>query len=192
MTSFLSVLTFLKASTRYRMPFSGTRRPRNNMYESFFSPKLSVINFASRTSGRLTPLGIKCVSLPYVSMKYFWTPLLKTMISSAYFTAFFSPPRMNLDATLPRHFSRAQSKPWIVLITRLPKSFGIQQKKAGPSAWICTTSYLPNALQSAAKKEELTAASPFFSMVGTTFWRIPSYSIVLSYSAPLTWWPALL
>ena len=29
--------------------------------------------------------------------------------------------------------------------------------------------YLPNALQSAAKKEELTAASPFFSMVGTTF-----------------------
>ena len=33
----------------------------------------------------------------------------------------------------------------------------------------CTTSYLPNALQSAAKKEELTAASPFFSMVGTTF-----------------------
>jgi hypothetical protein len=56
-----------------------------------------------------------------------------------------------------------------VLITRLPKSFGIQQKKAGPSAWICTTSYLPNALQSAAKKEELTAASPFFSMVGTTF-----------------------
>ena len=23
---------------------------------------------------------------------------------------------------------------------------GIQQKKAGPSAWICTTSYLPNAL----------------------------------------------
>ena len=31
MTSFLSVLTFLKASTRYRMPFSGTRRPRNNM-----------------------------------------------------------------------------------------------------------------------------------------------------------------
>ena len=48
----------------------------------------------------------------------------------------------------------------LVLITRLPKSFGIQQKKAGPSAWICTTSYLPNALQSAAKKEELTAASP--------------------------------
>ena len=33
------------------------------------------------------------------------------MISSAYFTAFFSPPRMNLDATLPRHFSRSQSKP---------------------------------------------------------------------------------
>ena len=30
-TSFLSVLTFLKASTRYRIPFSGTRRPRNNM-----------------------------------------------------------------------------------------------------------------------------------------------------------------
>lgn len=54
---------------------------------------------------------IKCVSLPYVSMKYFWTPLLRTMISSAYFTAFFSPPRMNLDATLPRHFSRSQSKP---------------------------------------------------------------------------------
>ena len=25
---------------------------------------------------------------------------------------------------------------------------------------LCTTSYLPNALQSAAKKEELTAASP--------------------------------
>lgn len=74
------------------------------------------------------------------------TPLLRTMISSAYFTAFFSPPRMNLDATLPRHFSRSQSKPWIVLTTRLPKSFGIQQKKAGPSAWICTTSYLPNAL----------------------------------------------
>ena len=50
--------------------------------------------------------------------------------------------------------------PWIVLITRLPQSFGIQQKKAGPSAWICTTSYLPNALSSAAKKDELTAASP--------------------------------
>ena len=46
------------------------------------------------------------------------------------------------------------------LYAGLPKSFGIQQKKAGPSAWICTTSYLPNALQSAAKKEELTAASP--------------------------------
>ena len=30
-TSFLSVLTFLKASTRYRIPFSGTRRPRNNI-----------------------------------------------------------------------------------------------------------------------------------------------------------------
>ena len=95
------------------------------------------------------------------------TSLLRTMISSAYFTAFFSPPRMNLDATLPRHFSRSQSKPWIVLITRLPKSFGIQQKKAGPSAWICTTSYLPNALQSAAKKEELTAASPPDVKIGT-------------------------
>ena len=58
--------------------------------------------------------------------------------------------------------------PWIVLITRLPKSFGIQQKKAGPSAWICTTSYLPNALQSAAKKEELTAASPPDVKIGTT------------------------
>lgn len=60
-----------------------------------------------------------------------------------------------------------QSKPWIVQITRLPKSFGIQQKKAGPSAWICTTSYLPNALQSAAKKEELTAASPPDVKIGT-------------------------
>ena len=59
MTSFLSVLTFLKASTRYRMPFSGTRRPRNNMYESFFSPNLSVISFASRISGLFTPLGMK-------------------------------------------------------------------------------------------------------------------------------------
>jgi len=49
----------------------------------------------------------------------------------------------------------------------LPKSFGIQQKKAGPSAWICTTSYLPNALQSAAKKEELTAASPPDVKIGT-------------------------
>ena len=58
--------------------------------------------------------------------------------------------------------------PWIVQITRLPKSFGIQQKKAGPSAWICTTSYLPNALQSAAKKEELTAASPPDVKIGTT------------------------
>lgn len=56
----------------------------------------------------------------------------------------------------------------LVLITRLPKSFGIQQKKAGPSAWICTTSYLPNALQSAAKKEELTAASPPDVKIGTT------------------------
>jgi len=55
----------------------------------------------------------------------------------------------------------------LVLITRLPKSFGIQQKKAGPSAWICTTSYLPNALQSAAKKEELTAASPPDVKIGT-------------------------
>lgn len=45
---------------------------------------------------------------------------------------------------------------------------GIQQKKAGPSAWICTTSYLPNALQSAAKKEELTAASPPDVKIGTT------------------------
>ena len=63
-TSFLSVLTFLKASTRYRIPFSGTRRPRNNMYESFFSPNLSVIRLASRICGLFTPLGIKCVSLP--------------------------------------------------------------------------------------------------------------------------------
>jgi len=38
----------------------------------------------------------------------------------------------------------------------------------------------------AAKKEELTAARPFLSMVGTNFCRIPSYSILLSYSAPLT------
>ena len=45
----------------------------------------------------------------------------------------------------------------------------IHAKNAGPSAWICTTSYLPNALQSAAKKEELTAASPRRSMVGTDF-----------------------
>jgi len=44
----------------------------------------------------------------------------------------------------------------------------IQQKKAGPSAWICTTSYLPNALQSAAKKEELTAASPPDVKIGAT------------------------
>ena len=64
MTSFLSVLTFLKASTRYRIPFSGTRRPRNNMYESFFSPNLSVIRLASRICRLFTPLGIKCVSLP--------------------------------------------------------------------------------------------------------------------------------
>ena len=64
MTSFLSVLTFLKASTRYRIPFSGTRRPRNNMYESFFSPNLSLIRLASRICGLFTPLGIKCVSLP--------------------------------------------------------------------------------------------------------------------------------
>ena len=33
--------------------------------------------------------------------------------------------------------------------------------------WICTTSYLPNALQSAAKKEELTAASPPDVKIGT-------------------------
>ena len=39
--------------------------------------------------------------------------------------------------------------------------------KPGPSAWICTTSYLPNALQSAAKKEELTAASPPDVKIGT-------------------------
>ena len=38
----------------------------------------------------------------------------------------------------------------------------------------------------AAKKEELTAARPFLSIVGTNFCRIPSYSILLSYSAPLT------
>ena len=31
MTNFLSVLTFLNASTRYRIPFSGTRRPGNNL-----------------------------------------------------------------------------------------------------------------------------------------------------------------
>lgn len=43
-----------------------------------------------------------------------------------------------------------------------------------------------NALYRAAKKEELTAARPFPSMVGTNFCRIPSYSILLSYSAPLT------
>lgn len=42
------------------------------------------------------------------------------------------------------------------------------------------------ALYRAAKKEELTAARPFLSMVGTNFCRIPSYSILLSYSAPLT------
>ena len=47
-------------------------------------------------------------------------------------------------------------------------SLDIQQKKAGPSAWICTTSYLPNALQSAAKKEELTAASPPDVKIGAT------------------------
>ena len=48
----------------YRIPFSGTRRPRNNMYESFFSPNLSVIRLASRICGLFTPLGIKCVFLP--------------------------------------------------------------------------------------------------------------------------------
>ena len=51
-------------ATRYRIPFSGTRRPRNNMYESFFSPNLSVIRLAFRICGLFTPLGIKCVSLP--------------------------------------------------------------------------------------------------------------------------------
>ena len=34
------------------------------MYESFFSPKLSVINFASRTSGRLTPLIESAIKRP--------------------------------------------------------------------------------------------------------------------------------
>jgi hypothetical protein len=55
----------------------------------------------------------------------------------------------------------------MVTTTRFPNNFGSQQKKAGPSAWICTTSYLPNALQSAAKKEELTAASPPDVKIGT-------------------------
>ena len=59
--------------------------------------------------------------------------------------------------------------PWTVTTTLFPNIFGSHAKNAGPSAWICTTSYLPNALQSAAKKEELTAASPRRSMVGTDF-----------------------
>ena len=57
--------------------------------------------------------------------------------------------------------------PWTVTTTLFPNIFGSHAKNAGPSAWICTTSYLPNALQSAAKKEELTAASPPDVKIGT-------------------------
>ena len=76
----------------------------------------------------------------------------------------------------------------MVTMTFLPKNFGSQQKAAGPSAWICTTSYGPKALQSAAKKEEVTAASPFLSMVGTVLSLTPLYLLTASASKaePLT------
>ena len=52
------------AETEKMLDFLRGPRPLNGMYESFFSPNLSVIRLASRICGLFTPLGIKCVSLP--------------------------------------------------------------------------------------------------------------------------------
>jgi len=48
----------------------------------------------------------------------------------------------------------------MVTTTLLPNILGSHEKNAGPSAWMCTTSYFPNALYRAAKKDDVTAASP--------------------------------
>ena len=39
-----------------------------------------------------------------------------------------------------------ESMPWTVTTTLFPNIFGSHAKNAGPSAWMCTTSYFPNAL----------------------------------------------
>ena len=56
----------------------------------------------------------------------------------------------------------------MVTTTLFPRILGSHEKKAGPPAWICTTSYFPKALYKAAKKEELTAARPPDVKIGTT------------------------
>ena len=48
--------------------------------------------------------------------------------------------------TVERLYVNNIMKKWTVTTIRFPNNFGIQQKKAGPSAWMCTTSYFPNAL----------------------------------------------
>ena len=53
---------------------------------------------------------------------------------------------INLEPSPDCHFSRCQSMPWTVTTTLFPNIFGSHVKKAGPSAWMCTTPYLPNAL----------------------------------------------
>ena len=44
------------------------------------------------------------------------------------------------------HFALIHSCPWTVTTTLFPNIFGSHAKNAGPSAWMCTTSYFPNAL----------------------------------------------
>ena len=78
-----------------------------------------------------------------------------------YFISFERNLKKRLSAKLRKQKQSATT-------TLLPNIFGNHVKKAGPSAWMCTTSYLPNALESAAKKEELTAASPPDVKIGAT------------------------
>ena len=82
----------------------------------------------------LTPLGINLVSLLYVSLKYFCTPFERTIISSAYFEANFSPNLIYFVAN-PPHLDLCQSKPCIVTTILFFYIFGIHNIAQEPSAW---------------------------------------------------------
>ena len=88
-------------------PFAALRGYEEEIAEEKQNPWTKKLISCKQTRQLRKPLKLKqpkgLNSLPYVSAKYYCTPLLRTIISSAYRTAFFSPSKMYFLAKEP-HF----------------------------------------------------------------------------------------
>lgn len=133
-TNFLyNICTFLNASMRCFIPFSGTSLPKNKIELPFPSPHFSLSSFASTTVGLFTPFGIKTV-LCYISLEIFlYTPVEDN--DFIYILAATSLSNfMYLLAKSPIWHAASRYHVSLQCRTRLPKNFGIHSMAHGPSA----------------------------------------------------------